>query len=205
VAYPAYEKGPAIEYIFIFISLLSSCPGGRNTEYRHVAKVPDVVPHFITMLSLQELTKDTIKVDLKDFCSAWQWCLTDQKAVALISCVGDMFLIGKDDTINWLDTSAGELKKIADNIQQFEEQLDNEANIDNWFLATLVEKLIKSGKTLKENEVYSFRQMPVLGGDYSIENLQPTDISVHFALTGQIAEQIKDLPDGTKINIKIKH
>lgn len=156
------------------------------------------------MLTFQELIKDTNKVDLEDICSAWQWCLTNQKAVALISCVGDMFLIGKDNTINWLDTGSGQLKQIADNIEQFEALLDNEENVDNWFLATLVEELIKSGKTLKENEVYSFRQMPVLGGDYSIGNLEPTDISVHFSLTGQIAEKIKDLPDGTTVNIKIQ-
>jgi len=43
-----------------------------------------------------------------------------------------MFLIGKDDTINCLDTSTGELKKIA-----------NE-------------------KTLKENEVYNFTIPPAL-------------------------------------------
>lgn len=44
----------------------------------------------------------------------------------------------------------------------------------------------------------------VLGGDYSIENIDPVDISVHFAFTGQICEQISGLPDGTKFNIKIK-
>ena len=151
-------------------------------------------------LSIQQLTKDTRNVDLEDICSCWQWCLTDQKAVALISNVGDMFLIGKDDTINWLDTGTGELKKIAENVQQFEQLLNDETNIDNWFLPRLVEQLIESGKILKENEVYSFKVLPVLGGDYSIDNLEPIDISVHFAFTGQICEQLKDLPEGTKIN-----
>ena len=32
------EQSPALEYIFIFISLISTSPGLRNTEYRHVAK-----------------------------------------------------------------------------------------------------------------------------------------------------------------------
>jgi Domain of unknown function (DUF1851) len=46
--------------------------------------------------------------------------------------------------------------------------------------------------------------MPMLGGEYSVENIEPVDISVHFALAGQICEQIKDLPDGTKVRIKIE-
>jgi hypothetical protein len=43
--------------------------------------------------------------------------------------------------------------------------------------------------------------MAVLGGTYDIDNFLPTDMSVHFTFTGQICEQIKELPHGTKINI----
>ena len=41
--------------------------------------------------------------------------------------------------------------------------------------------------------------MPVLGGDYSLENFEMTDISVHFSITGQICSQVKDLPERTRI------
>jgi hypothetical protein len=40
--------------------------------------------------------------------------------------------------------------------------------------------------------------------DIPVENIEPTDVSVHFAFTGQICEQIKNLPDGTKVNITVK-
>ena len=33
-----------------------------------------------------------------------------------------------------------------------------------------------TGKILKETEVYSYKNPPVLGGDYSIDNIEPTDI-----------------------------
>lgn len=41
--------------------------------------------------------------------------------------------------------------------------------------------------------------LPVLGGDESVANLEPTDVSVHFGVLGQIHEQVKDLPPGTEI------
>jgi hypothetical protein len=151
-------------------------------------------------LDFKHLIKDINKIDLEDICSDWQWGLEGQKSVALVSCIGDMFLIGKNGTINWLDTGVGQITKVAENLEEFEILLGNEHNIDNWFLPPLVEQLIEQGKILKENEVYSFKIIPALGGSYSIDNFEVTDISVHFSMTGQIHQQIKDLPDGIRIN-----
>ncbi len=123
--------------------------------------------------------------------------------VVLISSMGDIFLSGKDDAIYWLQTNDGTLSKVADNLKIFEVLLKDEDNIDNWFLPLLIEKLVVAGKILGENEVYSFKKLPVLGGDYSIENIDPTNMSVHFTFTGCICEQIKDLPDGTHVKIKV--
>jgi hypothetical protein len=45
--------------------------------------------------------------------------------------------------------------------------------------------------------------MPILGGEYTVDNIKPVDIKIHFELTGIIGEQIKDLPNGTMIKLKI--
>ena len=153
---------------------------------------------------LTNLIRDISKIDTEDICSAWQWLLMNQKSVILVSSIGDIFLLGTDDSVYWLQTDGGILTKVADNVTQFESFLSEKDKIDNWFLPLLIDKLINAGKTLKESEVYSFKIMCILGGDYSVENIEPTDISVHFALTGQISYQISDLPDGTKVNIKIE-
>jgi len=116
-----------------------------------------------------------------------------------------MFFLGKDEGIYWLAIdSGGILTKIAKSLQEFEELLNIYDNIDNWFLPVLVEQLNKSAICLNKNEVYSYKKLPVIGGEYKIDNIEPTDISVHFELTGQICEQIKNLPDGTKVKIVVK-
>jgi hypothetical protein len=150
------------------------------------------------------LIKDISRIDTEDICSAWKWLLKDYKSVILVSSIGDMFLLLTDDSIYWLQTDGGVLTKVADNINQFEKFLSEENKVDNWFLPLLVDKLINAGKILKDSEVYSLKVMGVLGGDYSVENIEPTDISVHFALTGQISQQISDLPNGTIVNIKVE-
>jgi len=40
---------------------------------------------------------------------------------------------------------------------------------------------------------------PILGGEYVLENLEPTDIAVHFVLTGQIDQKTRHVPTGTPI------
>ena len=154
--------------------------------------------------SVKQLSKEVDKIDLADICSAWQWLIEDAKSVILVSSIGDMFLLWKDNCIYWLQADSGLLTKVANSTSEFEELLSDEDKVDEWFLPLLVEKLINAGKILKDSEVYSCKVMAILGGEFSVENIDPVNISVHFAFTGQICEQIRNLPDGTKVNIRFK-
>jgi hypothetical protein len=151
-------------------------------------------------LDYHNFIKGISNVDLDDLCLDWQWLLDNQFTAIMVSCSGDMFLTDEKGAVNWLDTGTGQLQKIADTIPEFESALKDVDNIDKWFLAPLVLDLIEKNMVLKENEVYSYKVMPALGGDYSIDNFEKTDISVHFSMTGQICRQIKDLPDGTRVD-----
>ncbi|TFF38770.1 T6SS immunity protein Tdi1 domain-containing protein [Mucilaginibacter psychrotolerans] len=154
-------------------------------------------------LHLDDLTINISNINLADLRKSWDWLIADMTAILMISKLGDMFLKGKDDAIYWLDTSSGELMKVAGNSDEFDLALQDDDNIDNWFLPRLIEALEDSGQILAKNQVYSFIKPPVIGGEYGAINLKTTDVSVHFAFTGQILEQIKDLPNGTKVTIKL--
>ena len=150
--------------------------------------------------NIEHLIKDISKIDLEDIRSDWQWKLTDQKDIVIVSLMGDIFLTGNNDEINWPETGTGRLRSVAKNLEEFESLLNNQTLVDSWLLPSLIKQLSNQGKIPNENEVYSFKIMPALGGGYSIDNFDTTDISVHFSITGQIHQQIKDLPDGTRIN-----
>jgi hypothetical protein len=149
-----------------------------------------------------EVTKDIENLDQDDILSCWRWLAPTVKSVIMVSCLGDLFLIGEDNAVYWLQTDCGKLTREAETLDEFLAFLNDEENVDNWFLPELINELVEAGKILKENEVYSYKVLPVLGGEYNVGNIEPTDISVHFALSGQICEQIKDLPDGTKVRVK---
>ncbi|MGO8056009.1 hypothetical protein, partial [Rhizobium leguminosarum] len=86
----------------------------------------------------------------EDIRSDWQWKLTDQKDIVLVSRIGDIFLLGNTNEINWLETGTGRLTKVAENLTEFESHLNNQSNIDNWFLPALIEQLSGQGKIPKE-------------------------------------------------------
>jgi hypothetical protein len=152
---------------------------------------------------LNHLIRDISKVDQDDLLSAWRWRFSGRVDIVMISNLGDLFLQDEEGLLFWLQTDGGALEKIADNSDQFTQLLNDEQTLDIWLLPAFVEKLVAAGQTLKNNEVYSPKTLTVLGGSYDPENFWPTDMKVHLKFTGVICEQIKDLPDGTPVNIKI--
>jgi hypothetical protein len=154
-------------------------------------------------LLLDDLTINISNINQSELVENWLWLIPGFNQILLISKMGDMFLSANNGNIYWLATDDGSLTKIANSKAEFEEMLTDEANIDNWFLPLLISELAAANKYLVKNEVYSFKKLPIIGGDYSVENLDPTDVNVHFTLTGVLYQQIKDLPDRTKVQIKL--
>ena len=132
----------------------------------------------------------------------WAWLIGTDKKVIMVSAIGDMFLMSDNKSIYWLDVGLGKLKLIATDIEEFKTKLKNVERVNDWFMIDLTTEL-RSDKKLKDGQLYSYKKLPVIGGEYSVDNFEPADMEVHFSFAGQIHQQIKDLPDGTRID-KIK-
>lgn len=130
----------------------------------------------------------------------WTWLIGKDKQPIMVSSIGDLFLKDVNEKVYWLNTGDGTLTDVAEGIEQFKEKLQDPEIVRDWFLVDLVAILNTKGKKLEVGQVYSNKKLIVFGGDYSPENFEPTDIEVHFSITGQIHRQVKDLPHGTKIN-----
>jgi len=152
---------------------------------------------------LDELVINLNGINTAGLMDTWLWLIKDFKEILMISKLGDLFFIGYDDCIYWLATDMCDLSKVADNKQEFYSFLNDDEKVDNWFMPQLLKELEDACIYLGDHQVYSYKKMPVLGGEYTIDNLKPVDIKGHFELTGIIGEQIKDLPNGTNVKIKI--
>ncbi len=104
---------------------------------------------------------------------------------------GDAFVQNVNNgQVWWLDSGGGEFSQLAETPEDFNELLADKEFVIEYFAVQMVGDLIKSGKSLSHNQVYSLTKPWLLGGEYKIENIEPTDIEVHFSLTGQVAQQV---------------
>jgi hypothetical protein len=121
----------------------------------------------------------------------------------MISSIGDMFLKDDYNKVYWLNVGDGTIQKVANDIEEFKNMLEDDDQVNEWFMINLVADIKQSGKELIPEKLYSYTKLPILGGQYTPDNFQLTDIKEHFSLTGEIHKQIKDLPNGTPIVFKI--
>ena len=142
---------------------------------------------------------DFRKPGAADLLRDWQWLLGEAMQLLIVSALGDMFLADADGQVFWLDTGAGQLHQIAATVDEFQQLRQQRDHADQWFIPQLVGDLISSGVLLSPGQCYSYKIPPILGGQIEPANFEPTELSVHFSVLGQILRKVKDLPPGTKI------
>jgi len=154
-------------------------------------------------ITWKDLSIDFSNIDWNKLIVDWIWLIGNDKEPIIISSIGDMFLKDNNGKIYWLNVGEGLLDFVSDNIDDFKSKLKENSQVDEWFMIELVQQIKESGLELVNGKLYGYKKLPAIGGDYIPENFELTDLEVHFSLAGQIHKQIKDLPDGTKVNFKV--
>lgn len=75
--------------------------------------------------------------------------------------------------------------------------------LEDWQMSRLVEVANAKLGPLPSDSKYYFVIPPVLGGSYSAENIQRVTLTELIGVSGSLARQINDLPDGSQIRLII--
>jgi hypothetical protein len=102
-----------------------------------------------------------------------------------------------------LDVGSGTLTRLADSQEQFAGLLDTAENADVWLMIGFVDACVAAGIRPGPDQCYGYKVPPMLGGAYDIANVEPADLSVHYAFLADIYAQTKDLPDGSKVRVVV--
>ena len=154
-------------------------------------------------MNINDYLIDQSQIDWKEMLSDWFWLLPKEFTPWLVNRFGDIFIVYPDETVHLFDTGAGLITKVAESRDHFCELIDQDSNANDWLMIPLVDSLVEQGIKLNRDECYSFITPPGLSGKYEPENVKVYDLSVHYSVTGQIFEKIKDIPDGTKLKFEI--
>jgi hypothetical protein len=135
----------------------------------------------------------------------WRWLLPQgESAVLLMSRYGDLFLEFDEGGIHMLDVGNGSLEKVAESSPDFWRKINEAESANNWLMIPLVDQLVAAGNVLEPGRCYSFIIPPVLGGEYTVENTVTLKVQEHFGVYASIHDQIKELPDGAQVRLRVK-
>ncbi len=92
-------------------------------------------------------------------------------------------------------------------IAQDENQLNslskNQEFLTDWHMSALVEQAKQSAGSLQKGRKYCLAIPSVLGGKYEASNIKTAPLAEIISLSGDIAKQIQNLPDGAEIRLNV--
>ena len=124
----------------------------------------------------------------------WRDLLPDQFNIFMVNRFGDVVLITPDGSVHILDLGADVMPRIAADLAEFWRLLPDYA--PNWLLVPLADECVAAGMSLGQDECYSWRRPPYLGGKYELDNVEIVPVETHYATLGETHGRVQNLSDG---------
>jgi hypothetical protein len=134
---------------------------------------------------------------------AWASIIPPGCRVLCFNLFGDMFLLAPDGGLHMFDRGGFSVERIAPSEEAFWREVQDDP--EGWQSRLLADECRRASKVLTAEQCYAFTTLPVLGGDYSVENVWVAPWQEWFSFTADLFRQIKDLPDGAVISLKIEN
>lgn len=135
---------------------------------------------------------------------AWDWI--GVKAIEIVKMNDFGNIIFKSTENEYWRICPEELycEKIADSQSDYEILLNDIEFREYWEMLNLVQIAKETVGELMDGEKYCLKLPGVLGGEYNFENIGKVPQIEQIGFSGDLAKQIKDLPDGTEIKLTVK-
>lgn len=157
-------------------------------------------------MTLNDLTVNCQHLNRATLLEDWHWLVGQSNLPVLVTVAGDAFVQDeRTGSVSFLDVTEGKLEQVAGSGDEFQALLLERDFVMDKFSVDIVAPLLKKQGPPAPGCLFSFKKPPVLGGAFAIDNLEESDIEVHFSITGQIWAKVINLPEGTPITaIKIE-
>ena len=137
--------------------------------------------------------------------ASWRWLVGSTARPRLLTAMGDLFLVKptgllRRQSVFLLDTSAGSFEHVASSWDAFRELIAAPSeDVADWFKLSLVVALRDAGIVLSMGQCYSAIHPLALGGSIGIDNFEQCSWQLHVGLMGQIHQQLRNVPAGTRV------
>jgi len=104
-----------------------------------------------------------------------------------------------DGKIHILRLDDGSLRCLANSRDDFADKLEDDETANDWLMVPLVDRLMAIGKVLKSEQCYAFSKPPILGGDYTVDNVCIRSVASQYAIQARFFEKLEGVPDGARV------
>lgn len=146
-----------------------------------------------------ELTRSFTPEQFAQGLGSWQWISIGAKTPLFTSPFGDV-VFQAEDGFWFLDTLEGSLTRTWDSTGALKADLATASGQDRYLLAGLAIGAEHQGLIPAPGQIYGFKTPPVLGGTLDLGNVEVIDFVVGLHLAGQLHDQVRRLPPGTRIS-----
>ena len=134
---------------------------------------------------------------------SWGWAGIDPVEVVGATAFGNLMVEDEQGRYWRVCPEALSCEVIAQTREALEEVSRDQAFLHDWYLQSMVDQAEEMLGPLAQGKVYHFVISPVLGGEYAIDNVRQLDHIEQLRFCGDLAREIKDLPDGAQVKLKI--
>jgi hypothetical protein len=139
----------------------------------------------------------------EDIREAWGWKGIKSAEVVAVSKFGNVIFTDQAGKYWRICPEELECEVIADSAASYERLLNDPEFKQDWEMARLVDIAEAKYGTQPIHRCFCLKTPSILGGAYELENIGTISIGELIRFSGDVANQIKDLPPGSKIEIKL--
>ena len=134
--------------------------------------------------------------------TAWSWTGLVPVEVINVNPFGNIIVKAADATYWRISPEMLTCEKIANDSATFSKIWNDQDFRFDWDMAKLVSMAKDKLGMLEEGRCYCFKLSPALGGTFEEKNIASISLKELIAFSGDLAEQIKDVPEGGQIKIE---
>lgn len=135
--------------------------------------------------------------------TGWAWCGIDAVEVVDENDFGNLIVRDAEGRYWRLCPEDIYCKVIAENRQALDVLSKDQQFLHDWYMSGLVDQGFKRFGVLPEGRKYCLKIPGALGGEYGGDNLATIGLEELVRVSGDIAQKIKDLPDGAQVRLKV--
>jgi hypothetical protein len=142
-------------------------------------------------------------LNLDRLLSEWRWLCPQPMTLVARSAFGDLFLSGEAGKIFKLDIAIGQMKEVAGSEAEFRGLAATKEKRDEWFAESSEFAAAKLGLKPNHEQCIAFKTPIVFAEAGTPDNAYVGTLYEQVSFLGDLNRQLSQLPDGSKVQLRV--